>query len=66
MTSEIITMPIADLLQLRKKGILKINSEYQRGPVWNSIQQKKLIDSVLRGIHFQLSIYIKLKQLSGQ
>lgn len=40
---------IKDLIDLKKNGILTPNSEYQRGPVWDKKQQKKLIDSVLRG-----------------
>ena len=49
MTSNIETKTINGLLQLRKNNMLTVNSEYQRGAVWNAIQQKKLIDSVLRG-----------------
>lgn len=40
---------IKDLIDLKKSGVLTPNSEYQRGPVWDKKQQKKLIDSVLRG-----------------
>ena len=40
---------IKDLIDLKKNRILTPNFEYQRGPVWNKNQQKKLIDSVLRG-----------------
>lgn len=49
MISKIETKTINGLLSLRKNNMLTINSEYQRGAVWNQIQQKKLIDSVLRG-----------------
>lgn len=40
---------INDLLELRRNKMLVANAEYQRGAVWSSVQQKKLIDSVLRG-----------------
>jgi uncharacterized protein with ParB-like and HNH nuclease domain len=42
-------LTIAGLLSLQKAGMLKANPEYQRGIVWNTTQQKKLIDSVMRG-----------------
>lgn len=40
---------IAELIDLRKNSMLAANPEYQRGEVWNRTQQKRLIDSVLRG-----------------
>ena len=40
---------VKDLLDLFRNGMLKANSEYQRGAVWNASQKKKLIDSVMRG-----------------
>jgi hypothetical protein len=49
MKSEMQTRSIAELLDLRRNGMLAVNPEYQRGAVWNASQQKKLIDSVLRG-----------------
>lgn len=48
---------ISDLLEWRKGGILSVNPEYQRGAVWTEAQQKKLIDSVLRGYPLPL-IYL--------
>src|SRR5689334_2059641 len=42
-------MTIKDLLELKRNEMLTVNLEYQRGAVWNPTQQKKLIDSVLRG-----------------
>ena len=54
---------IADLLAWRKGGILSVNSEYQRGAVWSEAQQKKLIDSVLRGYPLPL-IYLHHKKRS--
>lgn len=39
---------ISGLLQLKKHNALRVNSEYQRGTVWDIDQQKRLIDSVLR------------------
>jgi uncharacterized protein with ParB-like and HNH nuclease domain len=40
---------IKNLLVYKKHNALKVNSEYQRGAVWELDQQKRLIDSVLRG-----------------
>ncbi|MES2702084.1 MAG: DUF262 domain-containing protein [Bacteroidota bacterium] len=57
---------IADLLDLKKNGMLTVNPEYQRGAVWKEPQQKKLIDSVLRGYPLPL-IYLhhKKKMVAG-
>lgn len=52
---------IIDLLSWRQGGILSVNTEYQRGAVWNEAQQKKLIDSVLRGYPLPL-IYLHHKK----
>jgi hypothetical protein len=41
--------PVKDLVDLFQNGMLKINSEYQRGAVWTITQKKKLVDSLLRG-----------------
>lgn len=54
---------ITDLLEWRKGGILSVNPEYQRGAVWSEAQQKKLIDSVLRGYPLPL-IYLHHKKRS--
>jgi hypothetical protein len=51
------TMKIKELLGYKRNGVLKINPEYQRGAVWQPDQQKKLIDSVLRGYPLPL-IYL--------
>ena len=40
---------IASLIDYKKNGMLAANPEYQRGAVWKTIQQKKLIDSIMRG-----------------
>lgn len=54
-------LTIKELVELRKADMLKPNPEYQRGVVWTRNQQRKLIDSVMRG--YQLPIiylhYIK-------
>lgn len=50
-------MSISDLLQLKKHEMLKVNPEYQRAAVWSDSQQKKLIDSVMRGYPLPL-IYL--------
>jgi hypothetical protein len=61
MKYEPIVMKISDLLILKKNEMLKINSEYQRGNVWTKTQQKKLIDSVLRGYPLPM-IYLHYKE----
>ena len=47
-------LTVRDLVELRKNDMMAPNPEYQRGAVWTQDQQKKLIDSVLRG--YQLPI----------
>ena len=43
-----------DLVELMKAGMVKANPEYQRGEAWKLPQQRKLIDSIMRG--YQLPI----------
>jgi hypothetical protein len=50
-------MTISELIDLRSRDMLKVNPEYQRGAVWNEGQQKRLIDSVMRGYPIPL-IYL--------
>ena len=42
------TITVRELLDLKKSSMLTVNPEYQRAAVWTEVQQKKLIDSVLR------------------
>jgi uncharacterized protein with ParB-like and HNH nuclease domain len=42
-------------------NILRVNPEYQRGAVWKEAQQKKLVDSVMRGYPLPL-IYLHYKK----
>jgi hypothetical protein len=51
------TKTVAALLKLRKSQMLLVNPEYQRGEVWTRPQQKRLVDSVLRGYPIPL-IYL--------
>jgi hypothetical protein len=51
------TKTVHDLLELRRAKMLAANPEYQRGEVWTRAQQKRLIDSVLRGYPIPL-IYL--------
>ena len=51
------TKSVSDLLDLRGAKMLVANPEYQRGEVWTRAQQKRLIDSVLRGYPIPL-IYL--------
>jgi hypothetical protein len=55
------TMTIQQLLDLKKNSMLIVNPEYQRAAVWSDNQQKKLIDSVMRGYPLPL-IYLHYKK----
>ena len=61
MKHELLPIKIKDLLELKRNGMLIVNSEYQRGVVWSKDQQKKLIDSVLRGYALPL-FYLHYQQ----
>jgi hypothetical protein len=61
MKHELLPIKIKDLLDLRRNGMLLVNSEYQRGAVWSKTQQKKLIDSVFRGYPLPL-FYLHYQQ----
>jgi hypothetical protein len=52
---------VRDLLDLKKNSMLTVNPEYQRAAVWNEAQQKRLIDSVLRGYPLPL-IYLHYRK----
>lgn len=52
---------VRDLLELKKNSMLIVNPEYQRAAVWSEHQQKKLIDSVMRGYPLPL-IYLHHKK----
>lgn len=62
--SEVIS--VNDILELKRNGMLLVNAEYQRGAVWSESQQKKLIDSVMRGYPLPL-IYLhhKVRSVAG-
>lgn len=55
MHTEMVTRAVHQLVENRDKGRMYPNPEYQRGEVWKPDQQKKLIDSILRG--YQLPIF---------
>lgn len=59
-------LTVAQVLELRKNGMLTVNAEYQRGEVWSRTQKKKLIDSVMRGYPLPL-IYLRYikKKVAG-
>ena len=54
MKTEMRTMSVQKLVSDLKEAI-SVNPEYQRGKVWSQPQQKKLIDSLLRG--YQIPIF---------
>ena len=39
---------VSEIIELKKRGFLLVNEEYQRGTVWTPRQDKLLIDSILR------------------
>ncbi len=53
------TITVGDLLKWKQPPmpILSANPEYQRGSVWTEPQQKRLVDSVMRGYPIPL-IYL--------
>ncbi len=56
---------ISDILSWKRGNILRVNPEYQRGAVWKQPQQKKLVDSVLRGYPLPLIYLHHRKQVVG-
>lgn len=56
---------IKDILEWKKGNILRVNPEYQRGAVWKESQQKKLVDSVMRGYPLPLIYLHHKKQTIG-
>ena len=52
---------IKQLVDLSRADMVKVNAEYQRGEVWKPDQQKKLIDSVMRGYQLPI-IYLHYKE----
>ena len=52
---------IKELVEASDSKVLTVNREYQRGAVWKQPQQKRLIDSVLRGYPLPM-IYLLRKQ----
>jgi hypothetical protein len=62
MNTEPADLTVEELLQLRSQQMLVVNSEYQRGPVWTKSQQKKLVDSVLRGYPIPLFYFHHIQQ----
>ena len=55
-------LKVRDVLDLKSQQMLVVNSEYQRGVVWTRTQQKKLIDSVLRGYPIPLIYFHHIQQ----
>ena len=57
---------IRELVELRNNSMLAANPEYQRGAVWNRTQQRKLIDSILRGYPLPVIYLHHIKKGVGQ
>ena len=58
-------LTVNDLLSLKKQQMLIVNAEYQRGVVWTPAQQKKLVDSVLRGYPIPLIYFHHIEQAAA-
>ena len=58
-------LKVRDVLDLKSKQMLVVNSEYQRGAIWKPTQQKKLVDSVLRGYPIPLIYFHHIQQAAG-
>ena len=56
---------VRDLLSLKSQQMLVVNPEYQRGAVWKRAQQKKLVDSVLRGYPIPLIYFHHIHQTAA-
>ncbi|MDE0680490.1 MAG: DUF262 domain-containing protein, partial [Gammaproteobacteria bacterium] len=57
---------IKDLVDLFKNDVMKANPEYQRGIVWSEAQQKRLIDSLMRGYMLPLFyLHERKKETAG-
>ena len=55
-------LKVRDVLDLKSQQMLVVNSEYRRGVVWTRTQQKKLVDSVLRGYPIPLIYFHHIQQ----
>jgi hypothetical protein len=57
---------VGELLEMKEADMLKANSEFQRGAVWDDPQKKRLVDSVLRGYPIPLIyLHYKKKEVAG-
>src|SRR5690348_13239098 len=65
MKTEPDNLTVSDVLDLRRQQMLVVNPEYQRGVVWTRTQQKKLVDSVLRGYPIPLIYFHHIQQAAG-
>jgi uncharacterized protein with ParB-like and HNH nuclease domain len=54
--------PVREVLAMKTAQMLVVNPEYQRGAVWRRTQQKKLLDSVLRGYPLPLIYFHDIKR----
>ena len=62
MKTQMVERTVGQLVQNRKLRRMEPNPEYQRGEVWTDGQQKKLIDSILRGYQVPI-IYLHDKTI---
>ena len=58
-------LKVRELLTLKSQQMLVVNSEYQRGDIWKPTQQKKLVDSVLRGYPIPLIYFHHIQQVAA-
>ena len=59
-------LTVREVLDLKSKQMLVVNSEYQRGSVWTPALKKKLVDSVLRGYPIPLIYLHRIRQQSAK
>jgi hypothetical protein len=57
---------IRKLVDLRRERMIVVNPEYQRGEVWKRPQQKRLIDSILRGYPLPFFFFHHIKRAVGE
>ena len=65
MKTELGDLAVREVLDLKSQQMLVVNSEYQRGAVWQRPQKKKLIDSVLRGYPIPLIYFHHIQQATA-
>lgn len=58
-------LPVREVLAMKAQQMLVVNPEYQRGAAWRRTQQKKLLDSLLRGYPLPLFYFHHFKRTAA-